>query len=686
LSLLSDIELPPEDASEDLWLRCCARLSAQGDQGRLLAALNAAVLARPQSAKLLFNQGVLLHRLDQVEQACAAWLAVIAIDATHGKAHKALAQVALADKDGPLARHHATLAVKALDTTPSEYALATLCVLGKALVICGDWDDALVAFGQAQSIASQLGQTSDDAMLGWHLSRLLTSRGHINADELRTWRHAQWLSDASAGLRDDSPSWDLPTQIDLEVQALSLVADMGIARLRACDWRERDTVVRIMRRLAERVCLDPGLCTPKQAAFEALHLGLSPKELQWLARGATNLARSFQHPRPLPAAPARPDPDGRIRLAYLSNDYGNHPTTQLIHRVLAHHDRTRFEVFAYALNKDDESVARQRVHQQVDHFVEVVDRDARSVAERIQADGIDVLIGLGGHTTGAVLDVALWRPAPMQVNYLSFCGTTGAPDAFDVHIGDPVALPADLAACYDERVAYLPKGHYTYDDSRVLGPVPSRQSVGLPENQLVLCGFNNSYKIEPGVFDAWCNILRRVPESILWLFQVHRDQPEHLWAEAARRGIEPTRLRFAQPLAGEGYLDRLGCADLFLDTFEYNGHTSMLDVLYAGVPAITRCGLTSAGRIASSFLHEAELGELVAHDTAHYVDLAVALASDPARRAHIAQHLADLRTRRAAPFGSESRCRELETLYATLHRAPCEMGLDCPPHLRPHGH
>jgi predicted O-linked N-acetylglucosamine transferase (SPINDLY family) len=678
LSLLSDIAAPPENAPEDFWLRYCAQLSTQGDQARLLAALNAAVQAHPRSAKLLFNQGVLLHRMAQVEQACAAWLAAVAVDTAHGKAHKALAQVALADKDGPVARHHATLAVKALDGTPSEHALSTLCVLGKALVICGDWDDALVAFGQAQSMAQQLGQTSDDAALGWHLSRLLTSRGQTNADELRTWRQAQWLSDASAGLRDDSPNWEQPTQVDLEVQALSLVADMGIARLRACDWRERDTVVRIMRRLAERVRLNPELCTPKQAAFEALHLGLSPQELQWLARGATNLARASQRPQPLPPGPVQPEPDGRIRLAYLSHDYGNHPTTQLIHRVLAHHDRARFEVFAYALNKDDESVARQRVRQQVDHFVEVAGWDARTVAERIKADGIDLLIGLGGHTTGAVVDIALWRPAPLQVNYLSFCGTTGAPDAFDVHIGDPVALPDDLAACYDERVARLPKGHYTYDDSRVLGPVPSRESLGLPEDQLVLCGFNNSYKIEPGVFDAWCEILRRVPESVLWLFQVHRDQPDHLWAEAARRGVEPSRLLFAQPLAGEGYLDRLGCADIFLDTFEYNGHTSMLDVLYAGVPAITRCGLTSAGRIASSFLHEAELSELVAHDTAHYVDLAVAMASDTARRGRIARHLAELRARKAAPFGSEIRCRELETLYSALHRTRCEMGLDGP--------
>jgi protein O-GlcNAc transferase len=430
-------------------------------------------------------------------------------------------------------------------------------------------------------------------------------------------------------------------------------------------------VIRAMARMAKGVESRPDLGLPRPAAFEGLHLNLGPEALQCLARGTSNLIRQQQQP----AALWKPDqmrPAGeRIRLAYLSNDFGRHPTSQLIHRILANHDRNRFELHVYALNKDDGSPIRQGIVDNVEHFEDCFAMDVAGIARKIHADQIDVLVGLGGHTAGRVMEIAMCRPAPVQINYLSFCGTTGAPDAFDVHIADPVSTPPELARCYDERVEYLPNGHYAYDDSRTVGPAPLRSDVGLPEDSIILCGFNNSYKIEPEVFEAWCQILQAVPESILWLFQWHRDQPDNLWAEAARRGIGSERIIFAQPISGDNYLDRLGCADIFIDTFTYNGHTSMLDVLYAGVPAVTRRGPTSPGRIASAFLHEAGLSEWIADSTADYVNKIVALARAPKTRALISKQLQDLRERKAAPFGSELRCRELEALYTRLHDTRC---------------
>lgn len=662
---------PPAQATEEVWLQHCARVSALGDGASLQAALSAALQAHPHSVRLRYNHGVLLKRLGEPTQARESWLAVLAIEPLHAKAHRSLAELSLTALDGPSARHHASHALPLPGSTIASTDIATVCLLGKALLVCGDWDEALRLFSHARQSAIALGAASTDAERGWQLARLLTSRGHFNAEDLQAWREADWLRHATQGMRDDSPDWAQPARIDPEIQALSILADMGMARVRACDWRERGTVIRALERMAERVKSDPGLATPKPAAWEALHLGLSQEQLLWLARGACNLARGTTAPEPLrqPARGSVVGTDRRIRLAYLSHDFGRHPTTQLMHRVLAQHDRDRFDVIAYALNPDDQSPARRRIQTSVDELVDASGWPAQAVAQRIHDDRIDVLIGLGGHTTGDVVNVALWRPVPVQVNYLSFCGTVGARGAFDVHIADEIALPDELAQWYDEEVICLPGGHYAYDDTRQIGPVPSRASEGLPQDQLVLCGFNNSHKIEPSTFGAWMTILHRLPGSMLWLLQVHREQAGFLQQAARERGIDPQRLVFAHPVAHDNYLDRLGCADLFLDTFEYNGHTSMLDVMYAGLPAITRCGLTSSGRIASAFLHEAGLPELIAPSTQAFIDIAVALGQDPARRAAISAHLHGLRQQQAAPFSSLHRCRALEAVYTRLARA-----------------
>lgn len=656
----------PPSRSEDQWVRHCATLSTQSNDA-LENALAAGLIEHPRSARLLFNLGVLQAKQHKAREARLSWSALLEIQPGHSKAHKGLAQLALAELDGPLARHHASNALAGLGQAQTTMTLDVLCLLGKSLIVAGDWDDALVAFGHARQVAQALNVASEDALMGWHFSGLLCSRGSFSTQDLSGWKNACWIRQANAGLRDDSPEWRLDADSDIEIQALSLIADTGLIRLRACDWRERDTVILAMARLAQGVRSRPTLGLPRPAAFEALHLNMPPQALQWLARGTSNLIRLQQQSTALWRPTDIRRHNGPMRLGYLSNDFGRHPTSQLIHRILAHHDKDRFVVHAYALNKDDDSQLRQSIAGSVAHFEECFGLDVEAIARKIHENQIDVLVGLGGHTAGRVMDIAMWRPAPVQINYLSFCGTTGAADAFDIHIADPVSTPPELARFYDERVEYLPNGHYAYDDSRVIGPTPARSELGLPDDKIILCGFNNSYKIEPGVFDAWCSILNAVPESVLWLFQWHRDQPDNLWAEATKRGVSTDRIIFAQPISGENYLDRLGCADLFLDTFTYNGHTSMLDVLYAGVPAVTRRGPTSPGRIASAFLHEAGLGDWIAESTADYIDKVVTLASKPTIRVKISAHLKDLRVRKAAPFGAAHRCKELEALYARLH-------------------
>ncbi|MDI1260998.1 hypothetical protein [Aquabacterium sp.] len=663
---ISPAPLPP-GRSEAEWLAHCAQVSQLGTDAMLQAALEAAVSDCPSSVRLLYNLGVAQQRLGAPAQAQSTWQRLLAIDTQHLKARRGLARLALDQLDGPKARHHAALLNQAGHAAGLPATAQDLGLWGKACLMCGDWDDARHHFERAAGLApTAQADACDEAEQGLRLSTLLTWRAQSPTPPWQDWGDQALRHDPTA---PDSPPWDrAPPEGDDELKALTVIVELGLKRLRACDWRERDTVVRAIKRIAQKAMHDPTVGLSRSMAWEGLHLGLTPAELLHLARGCTQRARHIQQPQALwTAAPAGVG-HRRLRLGYLSHNFGRHPTTQLIHRILKHHDRTQFEVIAYALNPDDGSPSRKLIHAAVDQVVEASQWLPEAVARRMHADQVDVLIGLGGHSRGPVVDVALWRPAPVQINYLAFCGTVGAPDAFDVHISDGISVTPEMAHWYDEAVEALPVGHYGYDDTRELTAAPARASQGLPEDQLVLCGFNNSYKIEPETFNAWCKVMHRLPGAVLWLYVVHPEQSRFLAAEAARRGIDPARLVFAPSVDGQSHLARLRCADLFLDTLAYNGHTTLLDALYAGLPAVSCLGQTAASRIGGAILHEVGLGACVATNPLDFVEVAVRLAQDPAQRQQISRQLEGVRGRET-PFNSELRCRQLEAVYARLFMA-----------------
>lgn len=660
----------PAGRSEADWVEHCRQVSQVGNDAMLQSALQAAVAAHPLSARLQYNLGVAHQRRGHAGQAHAAWMRCIASEPGHLKAHRGLALLALDALDGPSALRHAVLASQSDATLSDAVSAAPLaCLLGKAHLLNGDWDAAQRCFEQAADhCQDELSAASDEARQGLALTRLLTWRALSTTPPGPAYGdQPPWDAvDSSAMFSASAPFDSAPLIGDHELKALTLIVEFGLKRLHACDWRERDTVVRAIRRMAHKARQDPSLELARSVAWEGLHLDLTPEELLYLARGAAQRARRIQGPCRLWSGPSSsPTLGRRWRLGYLSHNFGRHPTTQLIHRLLGYHDRSRFEVIAYALNPHDGSPSRAQIHAAVDRVVDASQWPPETVARQIQADGVDVLIGLGGHARGAVLDVALWRPAPVQINYLAFCGTVGAPDAFDVHVGDAVSIPPEMACWYDEAVIALPGGHFPYDETRVLGPAPSRVSQGLPEDGLVLCGFNNSYKIEPLTFDAWCDVLGRLPKAVLWLYVVHPEQSAFLAAEAELRGINPARLVFAPRVEGLAHLARLQCADLFLDSFAYNAHTTMLDALYAGLPAVSCLGLTAASRIGGAILTELGLSTWVASRASEFVDLAVRLAKDVGQRQAIATHLREVRGRQT-PFNSEARCRQLEAVYLRL--------------------
>jgi protein O-GlcNAc transferase len=333
-------------------------------------------------------------------------------------------------------------------------------------------------------------------------------------------------------------------------------------------------------------------------------------------------------------APAQPPLSGRrlyghdrIRLAYLSADFHQHPTAQLMVELFEHHDRSRFEVNAFAFGPDDGSAMRQRLVKAFDRFEDVRPLSDLEIARLIRAREIDIAVDLNGHTHEARPGIFSHRPAPVQVNYLVYPGTTGA-NYMDYVLADRIVLPLDQQAFFSEKIVHLPDCYQANDATRIVAPAPSRAGAGLPESGFVFCCFNNSWKIAAPVFDIWMRLLQRVPDSVLWLLE--SPATDNLRTEAQARGIDADRLIFAPKLPPDRHLARHQLADLFLDTLPYNAHTTCSDALWAGLPVVTCYGKAFQARVAASLLKAIDLPELVTIRPEDYEALALDLAKNPA--------------------------------------------------------
>lgn len=352
----------------------------------------------------------------------------------------------------------------------------------------------------------------------------------------------------------------------------------------------------------------------------------------------------------------------RIRLAYISSDFRDHAVASQIAELIERHDRSRFEVIAIATTPDDGSVLRARLVRAFDRFEEAAGLDHFALAARLRAMEIDVLVDLNGHTQGENFGVLAQRPARVQLMWLGYPGTAGAP-FLDGVIADAVVAPDPGE--FSEPVRRLPGCFFVSDTTRPIAPAPTRAGAGLPDGATVFCSFNNNWKITAPVFACWMRILAQVEGSVLWLRQSGGGADANLRRAAARHGVDPARLVFAPRLELAEHLARHACADLFLDTAPYNAHSTACDALWAGLPVLTCRGTAFAGRVAASLLTAVGLPELITETSEDYEALALALARDPARLAALGVRLAAGRA--TAPlFDTVRFARELEALFVSL--------------------
>ncbi|KRB85414.1 hypothetical protein ASE00_01030 [Sphingomonas sp. Root710] len=425
------------------------------------------------------------------------------------------------------------------------------------------------------------------------------------------------------------------------------IAQLAYQRARMCEWDSPDKA-------------DLGALAVSQAVSPLIFTWLVDSPQLQHARATRYASEKF--PAIGTAPPRKAQRAGPIRIGYFSAEFHDHAVMFQLARLFELHDRSRFSIHAYSFGPNQPSPMRQRLIEAFDVFHDVSGLNSREIAGLARADGIDVAIDLMGYTGHARPEIFSMRPAPVQVQYMGYPGTMGAPFV-DYLVADDMLIPEGARAHYAEKIIYLPNSYQANDDRRqIAGRMPSRTELGLPSTGFVFCSFNNSHKITPAEFDIWMRLLTKVDGSVLWLFEANARVEDNLRREAAVRGVDPTRLIFAGRMPHAEHLARLRQADLFLDCFQCNAHATAADALWAGVPVLTVPGQGYAARVGASVVHAVGLPELAVATREDYQRLALELATDPARLVEIRDRLAHNRTTMPL-FDSARFTRHIETAF-----------------------
>jgi len=347
-----------------------------------------------------------------------------------------------------------------------------------------------------------------------------------------------------------------------------------------------------------------------------------------------------------------PNHHSRLKIGYATDGFRDFPTTHNLLEVLRSHNKDKYEIFAFSWGPNDKSIWRKKVIEAVDHFIEIDSLSDPETAKLINQLQIDILVDLKGHTQNNRLGIFAARPAPVQVNYLGYPGTTGA-KFMDYIVADKIVIPPSAQKYYTEKVIYLPHCYRPTDTRFKIHPPPLQ-----PSRSFIFASFNSSYKIEEAMFKAWLNILKRTAKTVLWIWVEDNPVRQKLTAYTKKYGVDPARITYIHEMDKPQHLARLSRANLALDTYPTNGHTTTVDCLWAGVPVITMAGRNFASRVSSSALTAASLPQLITKNLKSYADLAVELAAHPDRLPPV--------DKQSILFDTKSYTRDLEKAFQKL--------------------
>ncbi|MEQ1830083.1 MAG: tetratricopeptide repeat protein, partial [Pirellula sp.] len=358
----------------------------------------------------------------------------------------------------------------------------------------------------------------------------------------------------------------------------------------------------------------------------------------------------------------------RITVGYLSSDFREHVIAYLVAGMFEQHDRTRFRIIGYSYGRDDGSEIRSRISQSVESFVDIHKHTPSEAAQTIWQDQVDILVDLTGYTSSARSDILIPRPAPIQTSFLGYAGSMGAPFV-DYLIADECVAPASEQSQFSERLVHLPGCYYVNDRTESLlrdcNAALNRREHGLNDHDFVFSCFNNHYKITRQMFSAWMDILKQIPNGVLWLLEACDASSRNLRLEAQKLGVSPDRLVFAPRRTLREHMVRNQLADLALDTLPYNGHTTTADALRFGCPVLTIEGQTFSSRVASSMLRTVGLEDLIVTNTQEYIQRAVSLARTPRLLASLREQLSQ-NLARSTLFDPRDFAKKLERAYELM--------------------
>lgn len=590
--------------------------------------LDQALRIRPAFPEALNNRGTVLRDLGRLEEAVASFDEALALRPDFPMALSNRGN-ALLDLKQP--RAALTSFERALQLIPQDGE----ALFGRAsarLQLQEKLDEAIVDFDRAAERGIErpetlVGKAAALAMLRRHraaaacLSELLTLAPH------RDYARGSWLH----------------------------------SRLQVCDWEGLPAEVQELTELVRQ---------GRRATHPQSLLSLTDSPELQLACSRVFVADKFP-PQAAPMVSTVRQRDGgqeRIRVAYLSADFRDHPVSYLLVGALERHDRGRFEVIGISLRRSEGRPFEGRVRAAFDRFIEVTDRSDLEVAQLLRELQVDIAVDLMGLTEGLRLGILAHRAAPVQVTYLGYAGTLGGAPYVDYLLADAVVIPPGQEWGYGEQVVRLPHCYLPNDDRRERGVTPSRTQAGLPDRGFVFCAFTSSYKINALVFASWMRLLREVPGSVLWLREMGADAQLSLCREAQRQGVAAERLIYAPHVASMAeHLGRHALADLYLDTFPYNAHSTACDALWAAVPVLTCAGRSFASRVAASALKAVGLPELITSNLREYEGKALELAHDPQKLQALRDRLMENRSREPL-FDTARFTRHLETAYEEMHR------------------
>jgi len=592
-----------------------------GEHEAAIEKINRALKIKPDSASAYSNLGQALMNLRRYDEALEALLKATELDPNHVNAHQNRGDLLVS-------MYRFMDAIKAYQTVielAPDHTKAW-CNMGLAYVGRQQLNEAIECFNKSIAIDPKF-------------AKALNNRGQA----LRLLGRYEEAAQTFAAVLYCEPDYDY------------VPGYLFSSQLYCCNWSAYDD---------NRAVITAEMLAGRAADNPMQFLSVSDSPAEQLACATAYMTK--RHPPREALWQGEIYHHARVRVAYLSADFNNHATAYLMAELFEIHDRSRFEIVAFSFGPNDASPVRKRLEKAFDHFVDVSGNTDIEVAKMIRKLEIDIAVDLKGYTRDCRTDILASRPAPVQVNYLGFPCTMGAP-YIDYFIADRITVPEEHHPFFSEKIVYLP-GTYQVNDTKrkIADQTPTRAQAGLPEQGFVFCCFNETYKLTPFVFDIWMRLLAQVEGSVLWLLDGNPVVAPNLRREAQARGISPDRLIFAPRMAVAQHLARYRLADLFLDTLPVNAHTTASDALWVGLPVLTCLGNVFVGRVAASLLNAVGMPELITTSLAHYEQLALELARAPERLLAMRQKL--LTNQLDFPLFDLARKRDhLETAYLEMH-------------------